>query len=90
VKLPPCALAGSSRLPSCAPGRRREALAALAPKGGPCLPIPRPGADRGEPTERPERIIGDRAEPDLRVLPRDTGGLLYRWFLLYRQDIQRV
>jgi len=28
--------------------------------------------------------------PDLRVLPRDTGGLLYRWFLLYRQDIQRV
>jgi hypothetical protein len=31
-----------------------------------------------------------RLSPDLRVLPRGTGGLLYRWFLSYRQDIQRV
>jgi hypothetical protein len=34
--------------------------------------------------------MGIRLSPDLRVLPRDTGTLLYRWFLLYRQDIQRV
>jgi hypothetical protein len=84
------------------PGRRREALAALARKTGRASPPPTPGADRGgEQAERPERVIGERPNgenassatgpsADLRVLPRDTGGLLYRWFLLYRQDIQRV
>jgi hypothetical protein len=33
---------------------------------------------------------GRSGGPDLRILSRDKGGLLYRGFLLYRQDIQRV
>ena len=74
------------------PGRRREALAALAPEDGPCLPPPPPpDAERGgEPANGQNASSAIGPSPDLRVLPRDTGGLLYRWFLLYRQDIQRV
>lgn len=82
-------LAGGVKFLLCAPNRRREAPAGLAPKGR-AAPSPPPGADRGgEPTEGRD-AMGIRLSPDLRVLPRDTGALLYRWFLLYRQDIQRV
>ncbi len=73
-------------------GRRREALAALARKGGTRLLI----LPRAAPITAESRPNGRGASsaiwmiPDLRVLPRDAGGLLYRGFLLYRQDIQRV
>jgi len=54
-------------------------------------PPPPPDADRGgEPANGQNASSAIGPSPDLRVLPRDTGGLLYRWFLLYRQDIQRV